>query len=138
MTKLKLVLDTNILISSILISASTPDLALQKARKIGRLLFSDITFDELSQVLFRPKFDKYKYISINIRTEFITRLGEDSERVEITENVTVCRDPKDNKFLEVALNGCVDYLITGDQDLLVLNPFHGIKILSPAEFLIRS
>ena len=47
----------------------------------------------------------------------------------------ICRDAKDDKFLEVAVNGKADYLITGDRDLLVLHPFREIQIVSPATFL---
>jgi predicted nucleic acid-binding protein len=46
-----------------------------------------------------------------------------------------CRDPKDDKFLEIALNGHADLIISGDKDLLDLNPFRGIPILSPAGYL---
>jgi predicted nucleic acid-binding protein len=49
----------------------------------------------------------------------------------------VCRDPKDDKFLEAALTSQADCLVTGDADLLVLDPFEGIPILRPAEFLAR-
>jgi predicted nucleic acid-binding protein len=49
--------------------------------------------------------------------------------------IRACRDPRDDKFLEVAVNGRADAIVTGDQDLLVLNPFQGIPILSPAGYL---
>ena len=49
--------------------------------------------------------------------------------------ITDCRDPKDNKFLEIAVNGDADYILTGDQDLLILNPFRDILIVPPAYFL---
>lgn len=133
MSKLRIVIDTNTLISSILIAASVPDQAFKKARDIGILLFSDATFEELQQVITRPKFDKN--VSIAIRIEFLARVWEESERVEIADVITDCRDPKDNKFLEVAVNGNADYILTGDQDLLFLNPFRDIPIIPPAYFL---
>lgn len=126
-------MDTNTLISSILIASSVPDRAFQKARETGILLFSDVTFDELQQVITRPKFDRY--VSITIHIELLAKLGKESEQIEIIEAITDCRDVKDNKFLEVAFNGDANCLITGDQDLLVLHPFRGIPILSPAQFL---
>jgi predicted nucleic acid-binding protein len=49
--------------------------------------------------------------------------------------ITVCRDPKDNKVLEGAVAGRADVIVSGDEDLLVLNPFEGIPIVGPAEFL---
>jgi predicted nucleic acid-binding protein len=55
--------------------------------------------------------------------------------VEITETITDCRDAKDNKFLELAVSGKADCVVSGDSDLLVLNPFRGISILTPREFL---
>jgi predicted nucleic acid-binding protein len=55
--------------------------------------------------------------------------------VEITEMIEACRDPKDNKVLEVAVNGQATCIVTGDEDLRILHPFRGIPILTPAEFL---
>ncbi|MGB6013104.1 MAG: putative toxin-antitoxin system toxin component, PIN family [Nodosilinea sp.] len=133
MTDLRVVVDTNTLVSGILIAASVPDLAVQRARTLGILLFSDATFEELSQVIFRPKFDRY--ISIEVRAEFIARLNETSEQVNIQEKIAVCRDHKDDQFLEVAVNGNANWLITGDQDLLVLQSFRGVEIVSPAQSL---
>jgi predicted nucleic acid-binding protein len=56
--------------------------------------------------------------------------------IDITETFQACRDPKDDKFLEIATNGLATYLITGDPDLLVLHPFHGISIISPDTFIL--
>ena len=72
---------------------------------------------------------------MQVRSEFIFRLRLESELVEIVERVYLCRDEKDNKFLEVAINGKADYLITGDNDLLVLCPFQDVKIMTINEFL---
>ncbi len=130
---MRFVIDTNILVSSILIASSVSDRAFKKARNSGILLFSEETFEELQQVINRPKFDKY--VSISIRAEFMARLREESVQVEITERITACRDPKDDKFLEVAVSGSANYIITGDQDLLALHPFRDISIISPAQFL---
>ncbi|WP_035990706.1 putative toxin-antitoxin system toxin component, PIN family [Leptolyngbya sp. KIOST-1] len=136
MTNLRVVVDTNTLVSGVLIAASVPDLAVQRARALGILLFSTATFDELSQVIFRPKFDRY--VSTNVRAEFIARIAETSEQINITEKIVVCRDPKDDQFIEVAINGNADWLITGDQDLLILRSFRGVEIVSPAQFLEAS
>ena len=133
MNKLRFVIDTNVLVSSILIKKSSSDLVLKKARSLGNLLFSEATFQELQTTLSRSKFDRY--VSLQVRSEFIFRLRLESELVEIVERVDLCRDEKDNKFLEVAINGKADYLITGDNDLLVLRPFQDIKIMTVNEFL---
>jgi putative PIN family toxin of toxin-antitoxin system len=131
MNKLQFVIDTNVLVSSVLIKKSSSDAALKKARSLGSLLFSEATFQELQITLSRSKFDRY--VSLQVRSEFIFRLRLASELVEILERVDLCRDEKDNKFLEVAINGRADYLITGDNDLLVLRPFQDVKILSTGQ-----
>jgi putative PIN family toxin of toxin-antitoxin system len=133
MNKLQFVIDTNVLVSSILIKKSSSDFVLKKARSLGILLFSEATFQELQTTLSRSKFDRY--VSLQVRSEFIFRLRLESELVEIVERVDLCRDEKDNKFLEVAINGKAEYLITGDNDLLVLRPFQDVKIMTINEFL---
>jgi predicted nucleic acid-binding protein len=59
-----------------------------------------------------------------------------SELVPVDSVITECRDPKDNKFLELAVDAQVDYLVSGDKDLLVLDPFRGIPVLSAQDFLV--
>ncbi len=135
MDKLRFVIDTNVLVSSILIANSQSDLAFKKIRKLGNILFSEVTFQELQEVLNRPKFNRY--VALNIRLQFLAKIKLDLEEIFITETINICRDPKDNKFLEVAVNGNANYLITGDQDLLVLNPFRNIEIIPVNEFLTR-
>jgi len=131
--KLKFVIDTNTLVSSILIASSVPDRAVKLIRHSGIILISVATIEELQKVMNRPKFDKY--VDREIRSEFIAQLTQQSELVEINEPVIACRDSKDDKFLELAVNGKADYLISGDRDLLVLHPFRGIPIITPAVFL---
>jgi putative PIN family toxin of toxin-antitoxin system len=58
--------------------------------------------------------------------------------VDIPFPIRACRDPRDDKFLEVAVHGHADLIVTGDADLLALNPFQGIAILTPAEYLERA
>jgi uncharacterized protein len=87
---------------------------------------------ELKEVLFRSKFDRY--VSREERALFLAQIGVAAEFVSIIQLVRECRDPKDDKFLEVALNGRADVIITGDADLLALHPWRGIAVLSPAEY----
>jgi len=75
------------------------------------------------------------YVSRENRRQFISLLGGVARLVPIARKVHVCRDPKDDMFLDVALNGEARAIITGDGDLLALNPFHGVRIAKPAEFL---
>jgi putative PIN family toxin of toxin-antitoxin system len=99
------------------------------------MLVSDATTYELADVLSRRKFDRY--ISVVDRKNFIQRLTEIAELVPIIQLVRECRDPKDDKFLEVALNGRADVIITGDAKLLEMHPWREIAILSPAVYLRR-
>jgi putative PIN family toxin of toxin-antitoxin system len=135
MDKLRFVVDNNVLLSSILIASSRPDTALKKIRNLGDILFSQATFQELQEILGRPKFDRY--ISLNIRLQFLAKIKLELEEIEIIETIKICRDEKDDKFLEVAVNGNANYLITGDKDLLVLHPFRNIEIINVNEFLTR-
>jgi putative PIN family toxin of toxin-antitoxin system len=127
------VLDTNVLVSAALFPASDLRRLVDAARRSGRLLVSEATVTELHKVLSRPRFDRYA--SFDRRMEFVAEMILLDYDVEIVERVTACRDPDDDKFLEVAVNGSATHLVTGDQDLLALHPFRGIPILSPADFL---
>jgi putative PIN family toxin of toxin-antitoxin system len=88
--------------------------------------------EEIRDVLSRPKFDRY--VTPQIRDEFLAALVAEAEFVEIVDRVDACRDPKDNKVLEEATNGHATCVISGDDDLIALHPFRGIPILSPADF----
>ncbi len=129
----KLVLDTNVLISRLLFPSGVAAKAVDHALEWGLPLMSEETLSELTEVLSRPKFSKY--ISIQDRQHFIRLLGGVVRIVPITHRITACRDPKDDKFLHVALNGNAQVIVTGDADLLVLQPFHGIAIVNPQTFL---
>ena len=132
-TRQRIVVDTNTLISRLLLPDSTPAQAVRKAVDSGQLLVSEATMLELMEVLARPKFDRY--ISIEDGRSFFQLLLRIAELVPINYVVHACRDPKDDKFLEVAVNGQAQVLITGDADLLALHPFQGIAILTPSEYL---
>jgi uncharacterized protein len=133
--KPRIVVDTNVLISRLLLPVSVSGRAVRRAVDSGRLLVSEATMDELAGVLGRPKFDPY--LSIGDRQEFIRLLGRVAEMIPIVRVVRACRDPGDDKFLELAVNGRADLVITGDRDLLELDPFIGIAILRPTAYLAR-
>jgi putative PIN family toxin of toxin-antitoxin system len=65
----------------------------------------------------------------------VAKLLAGAELVTVRERIAVCRDPKDNKFLELAINGRADLIVSGDIDLLALDPFRGIPIVTPAGFV---
>jgi uncharacterized protein len=131
--KLRFVFDNNVLISAALFKNSVPDMALDMAFNKGVLLYSAETLLELEEVLNRPKFRKY--IDKSDADAFLRKLSGKSKAVKIKKKVTACRVPKDNKFLELALSGKANFIISGDQDLLVLHPFENIPVISPADFL---
>jgi putative PIN family toxin of toxin-antitoxin system len=129
----RIVADTNCLVSRLLLADSTVAQAVRKAVESSILLVSEATMDELADVLGRSKFDRY--VSIKDRQQFLRLLGRIAEFVPIIYAVRDCRDPDDDKFLEVALNGRADVIVSGDRDLRSLNPWRNVPILSPKEYL---
>lgn len=136
MSSVRCVFDTNTVVSGLLFEESKPGRALLRAFKHGEILLSQSTLEELDEVLLRPKFDRYATISQ--REEFLEAFVDRATWVEPTEEIRLCRDPKDDKFLELAIGGNADFVISGDGDLLSLHPFRGISIMRSAEFLTAS
>ena len=100
--KKTIVLDTNVIVSVALLSRSTVRFIFDKARLSYQLCTSDACFQELSEVIMRPKFRKY--LSVDNAQAFLDELKQKVSFVPITHTVNDCRDPKDNKFLELALS----------------------------------
>ena len=132
-TELYFVFDTNVMVSAVLLKNSVARQAFDKAVQIGQIIISAATINELNEVLKREKFEKY--ITEEERMQFLTTLIHEARLVEVSEVITECRDPKDDKFLELAVSGNARYIVSGDEDLLVLHPFRGISIMPPREFL---
>jgi putative PIN family toxin of toxin-antitoxin system len=135
MSRERVVIDTNVLISGLFSSTSTPALAVERAVTTGQLVASRATLLELMEKLLSPKFDRY--VARERRDALLLRLAPLVEIVEVVQRVQASRDPKDDKFLEAAVNGRANVLVTGDADLLALNPFRGIVILTPAAYVAR-
>ena len=133
MTKLRLVIDTNILISGLMSVNSLPQQIFDYATSQAILLMSDEVQSEIENVISRPKLQKY--ITLERRTKFLSELSQQVERVTINQQIRACRDPKDDKFLDLAVCGEANYIITGDADLLDLHPFQNISIIKAASFL---
>ncbi len=129
------VFDNNALVSAVLLSG-IPRRAFDKLLNNGTLLVSVPVLLELADVLNREKFDKY--VTHDERMRFIVSFLKVAEMIEISETITVCCDPKDDKLLELAISDSASFLVTGDKDLLVLNPFRGVEIISPREFLEKT
>jgi len=132
-TAKRIVVDTNLLISRLLLPDSTPGQAVRKAEREGRILASRATLDELADALGRRKLDPY--VSIEERQHYLRLLGRIVDMVTVEHVVRRCRDPSDDRFLELALSGEADLILTGDQDLLALNPFRGIPITTAQEYV---
>jgi len=130
---LRCVFDTNVLVSALLLPDSKPRHALELAIQKGRVLLSFATLAEIYEVLGRKKF--LRYIDEEDIRRFLAVLTREAEWVEVDVRITACRDPKDDKFLELAVSGRATHIVTGDSDLLALNPFQGIEILPPHRFL---
>ncbi|QIW16067.1 putative toxin-antitoxin system toxin component, PIN family [Pasteurellaceae bacterium RH1A] len=133
--KQPIVVDTNVLISAILSPKSLSALALKKALIDYDLYLSKETFSEFLEVIQRDKFKKFLNNRLDERDAFIKDLQALGVFIEPSHHVHDCRDPKDNKFLSLALSCKAIYLVSGDKDLTVLNPYKGPEILTPAEFL---
>ena len=129
------VIDTNVLVSQAIRPSSIPARAVDKAASSARLLFSAVTWAELEEVLSRRKFDAY--IDSVARENFLQDLRAIALIVAASASIRACRDPRDDKFLEVAVHGHADVIVTGDDDLLELHPFRGIAILTPSDYLVR-
>lgn len=128
------VFDANSLISAALIKSSVNAQALDAALNIGRLVISEPALREFKEVIFRKKFDKY-FSNDEERLEAIDKIERNSLFFSPTEIILDCRDSKDNKFLELAVAADASCIITGDDDLLILNPFRNIPILNATDFL---
>lgn len=129
---MRVVVDTNVLVSAALKETSMPALAVYLIEQRGCLLKSADTEQELLQVVARPRLAP---LIAPRFLEWLSKLLAVAEAVTVTERVAVCRDPKDDKFLELAVNGHADLIVSGDNDLLALNPFRGIPIVQPATFI---
>lgn len=130
-----LVVDTNVIVSALIFPGRLPSQALNKGLKRYKLAISAEVRAEYREVLARKKFEPF--ISLEQRRRLLEKLLLRSEIFVAKETVKVCRDPKDDMFLELALSAQAECIISGDPHLLELHPFRGIPILKAADFLIK-
>jgi putative PIN family toxin of toxin-antitoxin system len=130
-----IVIDTNVLLSAALSPNGTARKALDKVYKEFKIAQSDETYQELNTRIYKRKFDKY--ISDEDRQDFLDIVKKYSQFIEIKSQINTCRDPDDNKFLELAKDANTEFLITGDQDLLSLKSLaeYQNQIITPRDFL---
>lgn len=129
----KIVFDTNVLVSALLFKTSTSRLAYERALLNHQIISSLECYKELVEVLSRSKFSKY-FSEID-KSIFLINYYRSTEFVKVNIIVEDCRDKKDNKFLALALEHSSDFIVSGDSDLLVLNPYKNIPIITPNQFL---
>ena len=130
---LKIIFDTNTLVSASLNEFSVSGRAFFKAVSISTLLASEETLEQFKEVIYRNKFDKYA--SLEKRVLFYENYVGEALALTILIKIDDCRDSKDNKFLELALTGDATIIVTGDADLLILHPYRGILIMNSSAFL---
>jgi putative PIN family toxin of toxin-antitoxin system len=130
---MNVVVDTSVIISAAILPGSVPARAVEFALDHGTLLHSKATIAEADRILRKPKFNRYR--TEQDRLDFLALLESTGREVDILVPVVACRDPNDDMFLEVAVNGAADSLVSGDPDLLALHPFRDIPVLTPAHFL---
>ena len=130
---MRFVFDTNVLVSALLLPDSKPRKALDRALQKGKVLVSFAVLAELYEVLSRKQFRRY--IDEEDIRKFVAVLTREAEWIDMDVRITACRDSKDDKFLELGVSGHATHIVTGDSDLLALNPFQGIRIVPPQELL---
>ena len=131
--RVKCVVDTNVLISAAL-TKGAPFRIVEHLIKNNALIFSKKTISELSSRITQPKFDKY--VSAEDREAYINNLILSADLVIIDNLIQGCRDRDDDKFLDTAVKGDGQFIISGDQDLLAMHRFEGIDIVTVQEFAV--
>lgn len=133
---MRAVVDTNILVRAVIKPSGSVGPVLQRLRRRDYLLLiSRATLDELVDVLSRPRLRAKYGISDPVLRAVVRLMILRGELVSPQRRIAACRDPKDDKFLEAAVGGRADVVVSGDADLLSLDPFEGIPIVTPARFL---
>jgi putative PIN family toxin of toxin-antitoxin system len=130
---LRVVIDTNVLVAAVINRGGRPSQSIELVARRGTLVLTHGLVHELREVLSRPYFASR--IDVRRRAAIPVALARIAHFVVPTETIRICRDPKDDKFLEAAVAGNAAFIVTGDADLLALDPFRGIRIVNPAAFL---
>lgn len=129
--KQKIIIDTNLWISFLISKNFTFLQYLVETNKI-ELLYSNQLILEIDNVVNRPKFKKY-FDAESVKLIY-DLFKKDGTKIELKTDLQICRDPKDNFLLNLAVDGKADYLITGDKDLLILEKINNTKIITITDF----
>jgi putative PIN family toxin of toxin-antitoxin system len=128
-----IVFDASTLVSAALRAASIPERALLRAEEVDLLALSAAVDAEYAEVLSRPKFARA--IPLARRDGFLKILRDAAIWFDPVVRIADCRDAKDDKYLELALAARAETIVSSDDDLLVLHPWRGVRILNPADYL---
>jgi putative PIN family toxin of toxin-antitoxin system len=129
------VFDASSLVGALLRQNSIPERALLLARAHDTICISPDVESEIREVFARPRFGRY--LTPGRARLILDVLTASAVVVVPTVRITDCRDTKDNKYLELALAAGATTLITSDGDLLALDPWRGIRIITPADYVVR-
>ncbi|MBV9758609.1 MAG: putative toxin-antitoxin system toxin component, PIN family [Alphaproteobacteria bacterium] len=130
-----IVFDVSSLVGAAIKQDSVPIRAFGKALERDKIALSEAVEAEIREVLQRPRLARY--IIPELCAELLDQLRTRTARFDPSDRVTDCRDPKDNKYLELALASRAEIIVSSDEDLLVLDPWRGVRILRPADYLMR-
>lgn len=128
-----IVLDASTLVSATFNAHAVPALAVQRALRGDRIAISEPVMTELLDVLHRP--GVARFLRPELRADLLGQLLALGRPFKPVRRVTDCRDPKDDKYLELALASGANTIVSSDRDLLVLHPWRGVRILQPAAYL---
>jgi len=131
-----IVFDASAVVSAALRADSVPEQALLRAEAADLFALSAEVDAEIAEVLGRPRFARA--VTATRRTRVLDILRGGAVWFSPTERVTDCRDAKDDKYLELALAAGAGTIVSGDSDLLVLDPWRGVRILKPAAYLAEA
>lgn len=131
-----IVFDASTLVSAVFRRGSVPDLAVRHAFRTDKIAVSGATMAELLDVLHRPRL--IRFIDPELRADLLGQLGRLGVLVRPAVPVADCRDPKDDKYLELALGAGAETIVSSDDDLLVLHPWRGIQVVRSAEYLAQA
>jgi putative PIN family toxin of toxin-antitoxin system len=128
-----IVFDASTLVGAAIRRGSVPDRAMRHAFATDRVAISQAMVAELVDVLHRPRLARF--VDPGLRDDVLSLVNTEGAVFAPTEQVTDCRDPKDNLYLELALAAKAERIVSSDADLLVLHPWRGVRILRPADYL---
>jgi putative PIN family toxin of toxin-antitoxin system len=121
-------------VSAAILPGSIPHRAIQKACDNEDIALSPAVWDEVVEVLNRPRLARY--VRPALREEVLANLIDAAVWVAPMQRVTDCRDAKDNKYPELALAAAATRIVASDNDLLVLDPWRGIRVIRPGDYLV--